>query len=44
MLQVFDMDVAKVDPDVAYVAMAIYVYYKHIVGDLIPGYPRRWNQ
>ena len=24
------MDVAKVDLDVAYVAMAIYVYYKHM--------------
>jgi hypothetical protein len=28
MLQVFYMDIAKVDKDVAYVAMAIYVCFK----------------
>jgi hypothetical protein len=30
MLHVFHMEVAKVDWDVAYVAMAIYVCYKHM--------------
>ena len=29
MLQVFHMDVTKVDQDVVYVAMAIYVSYQH---------------
>jgi hypothetical protein len=30
MLQVFHVDIAKVDQDVAYVAMAIHVYWKRL--------------
>jgi hypothetical protein len=29
-LQVFHVDIAKVDRDVAYVAIAIHIYWKHL--------------